>query len=618
MSSKKIRLIGLSLVLLSTFIVYSATLSFQFVWDDQKFILDWQTPKLGARGLIPLLLGDAPPGHEGVYRPLRGLYYLLAFQLFGLDPFWYHLSALITHLTATCLVYLLAKTILHHPGAALVTALTFGLHPLHLSSIAWITSSFDIIGQTLIFAALYRYLIWTRHKTSLNYYLSLILSLLAIFSHETASILPLVIILADLTINRPNAPSSPTRPLIYLPFFTLLGCYWFVRLPLLHITNRQPFPFSNLSLTLWYMGKIAIKYLAQLILPLTSSINHYLDPGIQAHFWADINYFHPPPPPTLTDPLLIASWSAILVLIAFSLPCWRCSQPLSFCLLWFFISLLPVMQFFPINSLYQERYAYLASFSWCLFLGFMSRRLIFRPSSSRLTLPFFLFLSLLFSFYSHRTFTQSHIWRDDLTLWQYETKKNPYSNSNLTNLGNAYLKLNRPTEAIEAYIAAIKLNPSQAVNFTNLGILQYQHQDRQGALTSLTQAITLKPPSLMAYLYLGIIYHQNQDYHQAESYYLTFRSAYPRYPDTYLYLGMLAHEQRQFDQAKNYYLQAISLKPQYADAYNNLGNLYKDTQAYPEAVKAYDAALKINPQHPYAGKNLTDLLKETGTAQSSP
>jgi protein O-mannosyl-transferase len=205
----KYRRWGLLFVLFATFLVYANTLTHQFVWDDQQFIFDWQTPKLGLSGIIPMFLGDTPMGHENVYRPLRGIYYLISIISWKPIPFLYHFQAIVIHLAGTLAAYLIIRKLLHREVAALIGALVFGLHPLHVESVTWVTSSFDTLGQVIALYAFYTYLRWTQAATKTWRFLSLLLTAMAIFSHETAVMLPVYMLLHHLIFKKTNLAHQP-------------------------------------------------------------------------------------------------------------------------------------------------------------------------------------------------------------------------------------------------------------------------------------------------------------------------------------------------------------------------------------------------------------------------
>ena len=81
-----------------------------------------------------------------LYVPLTWLSLAVDYQIWGRDPYGYHLTNLILHVANTLLVLVLVRRLLagRHPhpvGVAVLSAAIFGVHPLRVESVAWVTES---------------------------------------------------------------------------------------------------------------------------------------------------------------------------------------------------------------------------------------------------------------------------------------------------------------------------------------------------------------------------------------------------------------------------------------------------------------------------------------------
>ena len=150
-----------------------------FLADDFAYIRLY-----GAKRLSEFPAGffeNSAPGIWGVnpgeLRPVRGLTYWLDFQLWGMNPYGYHLSNLMIYLLATAGLYFLLREINHGlwksapgpaparagtgPGghlpaiSAALGAAVFLLHPSHAETIVWITGRVDSLAALFYFFALY-------------------------------------------------------------------------------------------------------------------------------------------------------------------------------------------------------------------------------------------------------------------------------------------------------------------------------------------------------------------------------------------------------------------------------------------------------------------------------
>src|SRR3989344_1024969 len=95
-----IRKVQIILLVLVTVLTYSNILQNGFAWDDRDFFLEW--PQIKSEEGFPaylslpyLLSGDLPLGHRGVYRPVRSVYYLVSYSIWGENPLGYHIQAII-------------------------------------------------------------------------------------------------------------------------------------------------------------------------------------------------------------------------------------------------------------------------------------------------------------------------------------------------------------------------------------------------------------------------------------------------------------------------------------------------------------------------------------------
>ncbi len=177
--ARSLDLLAPVLVFLITAATFLPALSGQFLnWDDSTlFTRNLEYRGLGVaqlRWMFTTMLG----GH---YIPLTWLTLGLNYALGGMNPWGYHLFALLLHATNAALLYLVACRILaaviDRPGdgpvagrvdqpsglwivraGAFVAALVFSIHPQRVESVAWITERGTLVCGALYFAAVLGYL----------------------------------------------------------------------------------------------------------------------------------------------------------------------------------------------------------------------------------------------------------------------------------------------------------------------------------------------------------------------------------------------------------------------------------------------------------------------------
>ena len=203
--------IGLLPVLLTSFF-YLPVLKNNFVnWDDAEVIQE----NIHIRYLnLDSLHWMFTTFLSGNWIPLTWLSFAVDYRLGGLNPLIYHLDNLVLHGLNTLVVFFLSLKLLGRMPrqetfgagqgilnwkwmAAFLTAILFGLHPIHTKSVAWATERKDLLSGFFFFTSLWVYLDYAANKKNSSYLICLGLFLLALLSKPMAVTLPLVLLLLD-------------------------------------------------------------------------------------------------------------------------------------------------------------------------------------------------------------------------------------------------------------------------------------------------------------------------------------------------------------------------------------------------------------------------------------
>jgi tetratricopeptide (TPR) repeat protein len=158
--AKYLRRPGVLLPLLGlvTFVLYSGSLSFDFVWDDWPQIVN--SPIIRTWSNLPRAFGSDlwyhVARHQVYYRPLFVAWSMLNYTLFGLRPWGWHLGAVLLHVGAVAAVFWLARRLGLEYWTAALTTLIFALHPIHIEPVTWVSAASDTMVtffSALAFAA---------------------------------------------------------------------------------------------------------------------------------------------------------------------------------------------------------------------------------------------------------------------------------------------------------------------------------------------------------------------------------------------------------------------------------------------------------------------------------
>ena len=88
------------------------------------------------------------------YRPVAFLSHGIDWQIWGLNPFGFHLTNVLLHVGCTLLVFQLGRR-LFTVSAAAVAALLFALHPASHEAVYWIAARFDLMATFFTLAAIW-------------------------------------------------------------------------------------------------------------------------------------------------------------------------------------------------------------------------------------------------------------------------------------------------------------------------------------------------------------------------------------------------------------------------------------------------------------------------------
>src|SRR6185436_1427079 len=161
-------------------------------WDDELYVTQ-----------NPLLKG---PDWEGMftraeasnYHPLTMVSLAFNYIIGGFDPFSYHLVNWLLHILNTGLVFLFVHKISGRKNfVAAFVAIIFGVHPMHVESVAWISERKDVLYAFFFLLSLLQYWKFIETNKRSNYIFCLLFFILSLLSKPAAIILPLVLLLLD-------------------------------------------------------------------------------------------------------------------------------------------------------------------------------------------------------------------------------------------------------------------------------------------------------------------------------------------------------------------------------------------------------------------------------------
>jgi len=477
-----------------TFLFYLPLLRNGFVnWDDPTFIT--ANPHIQTLGWsnIGWMFSTL---YSGNWIPLAWISLALDYALGGLNPWVYHLHSLLLHCANTFLVFLLSERLLSLPAVprlpvgptAFLTALLFGLHPLHVESVAWACEQRDVLCAFFYLLSLLFYLKAAGKTGWGNWPLWACLGsyLLALMSKPMAITLPLVLVLLDgWPLRRLGKPPGGLSE--KAPFF--LFCLAEAALaPLAQgkdqaLQGNQAYPFDLRVMNAFH--SLAL-YLREMALPYgLQPYYHFGSPGTE---FSASNLF------------------ALLLVIIISFAClhWFKTAPfLATAWAYYAVTLLPVLGLVQTGSqAAADRFTYLPSLGPFLLASSIATVVLFRRWKKAFGGAVLLLTVLLGTFTIHQT----SCWRNDLVFWREMVRADPTSSDCNYALIQVYEQWGLTQEGLAECSRDLVLHPGEARFHWAKGVLLLDEQIPAQAAVELRKAVSLDPGNAPNHYWLSVAY----------------------------------------------------------------------------------------------------------------
>ncbi len=197
------KFIGLCLSILITLIVLWPTIDNGWTnWDDPFYVM--HNPLIRQLSFDGVQDIFATLQVQGIYHPLTILSYALDYAMSGFEPATYHATNLVLHTLNVGLVFWFVYLLSGSTNSAGLTALLFGIHPMHLESVAWISARKDVLYSFFFISGLVTYIYYLQHRKWQwgLYLLCLFLFMLSLLFKGMAVTFPLLLWCIDFLVKR--------------------------------------------------------------------------------------------------------------------------------------------------------------------------------------------------------------------------------------------------------------------------------------------------------------------------------------------------------------------------------------------------------------------------------
>lgn len=595
--------IFLLIIFISSFILYSNTLSNDFVYDDNYQIKDnfWIRD---FRFLPQMFLKDvwnfrSTDWVSNYYRPMMHVIYLISYQIFSLKPWGYHLVNILFHASVSIMVFLTIDKLLKHLkydrlqgdsrflSIPFITAMIFVVHPIHSEVVSWISAIPDLSYSLFYLLGFYFYIKF-KEGSKISYTISLLCFLFALFCKEPAVTFILIIFTYDFIMKREkNIPQSLE---LYVPFIMVFLIYLGFRFHALKgFTAYQSHQEMGIYQYIINIFPLFMDYIIKIFAPFNLSVFHVFQPIKQIYEIKGIISI------------------LIVLLYVFSLILsYKKDKLFFFGLLFFVIPLLPALYIPGLgeNPL-AERYIYLPLLGFALCISIVIFRFLDIPKYKFITIIVIISAGLLFSYL---TIERNKAWKNDLTLWTDTVKKSPEWKRGIIQLAIAHEKIGDIDKSIELLQKLIKDFPDDYEGYSELGVIFALKGRLDDAIEMYKKAIEKNPKDYYSFFNMGKAFYSKGLKEKALESFNNTLKLNPLMAEAYVNIGTIFGELGQIEKASDNFIKALELKPGLVQAHYNLGNYYQLKGNLDDALKHYKYALKINPDYLKARVNLAKIL----------
>jgi protein O-mannosyl-transferase len=479
------------IIIIVTILIYSNSIKNGFVnWDDDISVIDnSDLVSFNMNNLFKMFSNS----YNGMYQPAVMITFVINYALHGLQPVAYHLTNLLFHLLNILLLFVFIRLLFKNTLLAMVTALIFAVHPMHVESVSWITERKDVLYAFFYLTSMIMYVRYIQSAYSKKFLiLSFIFFFLSLLSKTNAVTLPLILFVIDIYYNRQKSKRALIEKVVFLLFSFIFG--------LIAIKSQEVLAagsFRNVHYSILDRFVIACHafdfYIIKFILPfhLSALYPFPLKPNgfLPSQYYLSVIF------------TLVLIYGTIKLILSKAIDL-ESRKLIKFAALFYLLSI-SIVVFIPVGKAdVADRYTYLPYIGLSMIL-FVLIKNVFQKRFKRTIIVSGTVILILFSIL---TFQRNKIWKDSFTLWTDVIQKYPNAELAYYGRGNYYQSVQNFQAALIDFNKSIEIKPDFPLAFNNRGAVKLFLKDFNGALQDLNKSIFLDPKDKWAYYNRALVF----------------------------------------------------------------------------------------------------------------
>ena len=538
-------------------------------------------------------------GYSSNWHPLTWMSHMLDYRLWGMNAAGHHATNLLLHLASVLLLFLILARMTRSVWRSFFVAALFGIHPLHVESVAWIAERKDVLSTLFWMLTLGAYVLYSEKPGWKRYLTVAALYALGLMAKPMLVSLPLALLMLDYWPLRRLKSAGITRLIVEkAPLFVLAAASCVLTM----IAQNRSNAASSLELLPLGMriSNIVVSYAAY----------------VEKMLWPrNLAVFYPHPYATL--PIWkIAMSASVLMLVSLMVARERKRRPyLAVGWLWYVITLIPVIGLVQVGAQgMADRYTYMPLIGLFVAVAWVVPELALGAKrggdgarggwgDAGKAVACIVLAALAI-----QSWIQVGYWRNSIVLFRHALQIAPEKNYPAhCNLGSALGADGQYKAAIIEYEKAVAIRQDEAQVFCGYGEVLIRLGRVEDAVRRYQEALRIDPSFSAAEERLNAIERSSRGDSRIQQL-LHNAKAVPDKATAHINRAAVLEFHGQTEEAIKECTEALRINPNSAIAHNNLGVIYDRHGRNEEAIREFREALRIQPDFARAHNSLAVAL----------